>query len=85
MIVHTVQAFGQAHKLSVYPEFESPANTTPLAKLDKARLLLRKSRTLPEIKKIRDLAVAAKEYARAAKLGHEAMLLKSKNSLRRKP
>lgn len=45
---------------------------TALAKLDKARQMLAESRTLPEIKKIRDIAEAAKVYAKAAHLGHEA-------------
>jgi hypothetical protein len=51
---------------------KTDVSPTPLAKLDKARLLLQQTRTLPEIKKIRDLAVAAKAYARAAKLSQES-------------
>ena len=43
-----------------------------LAQLDKARMMLSESRTLPEIKKIRDIAEAAKVYARAAHLGRES-------------
>ena len=43
----------------------------PLAKLDKARAYLAECRNLPEIKKIRDLALAAKEYGRAQKLSAE--------------
>jgi hypothetical protein len=46
--------------------------TTALAQLDKARQMLAESRTLPEVKKIRDIAEAAKVYAKAAKLGREA-------------
>lgn len=46
--------------------------TTALAKLDKARLMLFEARTLPEVKKIRDIAEAAKVYARAANVGREA-------------
>lgn len=46
--------------------------STQLAKLDKARQLLAESRTLPEVKKIRDIAEAAKVYAKAAHLGAEA-------------
>jgi len=46
--------------------------SSQLAKLDKARQMLAESRTLPEVKKIRDIAKAAKVYARAAHLGHEA-------------
>jgi hypothetical protein len=44
----------------------------PLAKLDKARAYLEECRSLPEIKKIRDLALAAKEYARAQHLSAES-------------
>ena len=47
-------------------------STNPLAKLDQARAYLAECRTLPDIKKIRDLALAAKEYARAQKLSAEA-------------
>ena len=43
-----------------------------LAKLDRARLMLAEARTLPDIKKIRDKAEAAKAYARAQKMGIEA-------------
>jgi uncharacterized Zn finger protein (UPF0148 family) len=43
-----------------------------LATLDKARLLLSEARTLPEVKRIRDLAEAAKVYARAAHLSRES-------------
>jgi hypothetical protein len=43
----------------------------PLAKLDKARAYLAECRNLPDIKKIRDVAVAAREYARAQRLSVE--------------
>ena len=43
-----------------------------LATLEKARVLLSEARTLPEVKKIRDLAEAAKVYTRAAHLGRES-------------
>ena len=46
--------------------------TNALAKLDRARQMLAESTTLPEVKKIRDIAEAAKVYARAANLGREA-------------
>jgi hypothetical protein len=45
--------------------------STALAQLDKARQMLAESRTLSEVKKIRDIAEAAKVYAKAAKLGRE--------------
>lgn len=35
-----------------------------LAKLDRARLALSEARTLPEIKKIRDIAQAVRAYAK---------------------
>lgn len=47
-------------------------SANPLAKLDQARAYLAECRSLPEVKKIRDLALAAREYARAQKLGIEA-------------
>ena len=57
---------------------ESPAipfytnnNLCILANLDKVRQTLAETRALPEIKKIRDIAEAAKLYAKAAHLGHE--------------
>jgi hypothetical protein len=43
-----------------------------LAQLDKARQMLAESRTLPEVKKIRNMAEAARVYAKAASLGREA-------------
>jgi hypothetical protein len=44
----------------------------PLAKLDHARQLLAESHTLEEVKRIKDIAEAAKVYARAAHLGRES-------------
>ena len=46
--------------------------SSQLAKLEKARQMLAESRTLSEVKKIRDFAEAAKVYAQAAHLGQEA-------------
>jgi hypothetical protein len=46
--------------------------SSQLANLDRARQMLAECRTLPEIKKIRDIAEAAKVYAKAANLGHES-------------
>ena len=43
----------------------------PLADLERARAMLEESRSLAEVKEIRDRAVAIKEYARAKKLGAE--------------
>jgi hypothetical protein len=45
-----------------------------LAQLDKARQMLAESRTLPEVKKIRDIAEAAKVYAKAAHLSKESQM-----------
>ena len=47
-------------------------HSSQLANLDRARQMLAECRTLPEIKKIRDIAEAAKVYAQAAHLGQEA-------------
>lgn len=55
--------------------------TSPLAKLDQARKLLAASRTLSEIKGIRDIAEAAKFYAKAAHLSKESLALASEISL----
>lgn len=44
----------------------------PLAKLDKARTMLAECRLLPDIKKIREIAEAARVYAKAAHMGREA-------------
>jgi hypothetical protein len=43
-----------------------------LANLERARQILAESRTLSEVKKIRDIAEAAKVYAKAAHLGRES-------------
>jgi hypothetical protein len=48
-------------------------STNALARLDRAVLLLKEARTLPDIAKIRAMASAAAEYARAEKLGGEAL------------
>lgn len=48
------------------------ASVNPLSRLTQARELLAVSRDLDEIKSIRDVALAAQEYARAKKLGEEA-------------
>lgn len=44
-----------------------------LARLDRAVILLKEARTLPDVAKIRAMASAAAEYARAEKLGSEAL------------
>jgi hypothetical protein len=46
--------------------------TNALAKLETARLALRDARTLPDVKRIRDIAEAARVYAKAANVGREA-------------
>ena len=46
--------------------------SSQLAKLEQARQMLAECRTLSEVKKIRDIAEAAKVYARTAHLGREA-------------
>lgn len=48
------------------------AESHPLAQLSQARELLEASRNLSEVKSIRDVALAAQEYARAKKLGEES-------------
>lgn len=50
--------------------------------MDKARLALSQARTLPEVKKIRDIAEAAKIYAKAAQLGYQAENYAAEISLR---
>lgn len=47
-------------------------NGTALAKLDTATRMLAEAKTLDEVKQVRDIAEAARVYARAAKLGLEA-------------
>lgn len=49
-----------------------PQTPTPLAKLDQARRMLAESRTLPQVKAVRDIAEAARVYAKAAHLSREA-------------
>jgi hypothetical protein len=49
----------------------SSVNT--LANLDRARIALEKARTLPEVKKIRDIAEAARVYAKAAHMSKESL------------
>jgi len=63
--------------LTIDPEFQSSdggsnlSSSAPSAKLDKARQMLAESRTLSEVKKVKDIAEAAKLYAKAARLGRE--------------
>jgi len=49
------------------------ASVNTLANLDRARIALEKARTLPEVKKIRDIAEAARVYAKAAHLSKESL------------
>ena len=49
----------------------SSVNT--LANLDRVRIALAKARTLPEVKKIRDIAEAARVYAKAAHMSKESL------------
>ena len=44
-----------------------------LANLDRARLALAKARTLPEVKRIRDIAEAARVYAKAAHMSKQSL------------
>ncbi len=46
--------------------------TNALANLDRARSMLAEARTLGEVKKIRDMAEAARTYAKGAHLGRDA-------------
>jgi hypothetical protein len=52
--------------------FVPPKNESALAKLDRARQALAEARTLADVKKIRDIAEAARVYAKAAHMGREA-------------
>jgi hypothetical protein len=47
-------------------------HSSQLANLERAKQMLAECRTLPEVKKIKNMAEAAKVYARAAHLGQEA-------------
>jgi hypothetical protein len=49
----------------------SSVNT--LANLDRVRIALARARTLPEVKKIRDIAEAARVYAKAAHMSKESL------------
>ena len=50
----------------------NPKSSAYLLKLESAHRALAESRTLSEVKQIRDIAEAARVYAKAANLGHEA-------------
>jgi hypothetical protein len=52
-----------------------------LANLEKASILLSEARTLPEVKRIRDLAEAAKVYTKAAHMGRESQIYAAEISL----
>ena len=65
----------RARALKQIEETEGTAiikRSSQLAKLDQARQALAECRTLSEVKKIRDVAEAAKVYAQAAHLGQES-------------
>jgi hypothetical protein len=49
------------------------ASVNTLANLDRVRVALEKARTLPEVKRIRDIAEAARVYARAAHKSKESL------------
>jgi len=49
------------------------ASVNTLANLDRVRVALEKARTLPEVKRIRDIAEAARVYARAAHMSKESL------------
>src|ERR1700676_2631135 len=53
-----------------HPSVQKPSSQ--LAKLEQARQMLAESRTLSEVKQVRDIAEAARVYAKAANLGHDA-------------
>lgn len=48
-------------------------NPAPLARLSKAVLMLAEARTLKEVRHVKAMAEAAEQYARAEKLGQEAV------------
>jgi hypothetical protein len=71
--IHTGSgACGMSTPLAPPVEHQPEKVHTSLQKLDGARLALAGARTLPDVKKIRDVAEAAKTYAKAARLGQEA-------------
>ena len=57
----------------VVRETETSKTHATLANLDKARLALAEARTLPDVKRIRNMAEAARVYAKAAHLSKEAL------------
>ena len=57
----------------VVQKADTTETNTVLANLDRARLALADARNLPDIKRIRDMAEAARVYAKAAHLSKEAM------------
>ena len=61
---------GQAAVMSTSIVLSEPS--PQLANLDRARQMLAECRTLSEVKKIRDIAEAARTYAKAAHLGRES-------------
>src|ERR1700731_1169442 len=63
------QELTMAHQTDAAPLVEVP---TALGNLDRARLALMEARTLPDVKKIRDIAEAARVYAKAAHLSRES-------------
>jgi len=64
--------FPEQHMSSALTFRQHGGPTTALANLEKAGQMLAEARTLPEVKKIRGIAEAAKVYAKAAHLGKEA-------------
>ena len=58
--------------MSVNVVLSSETASAPLARLSAAAHMLAEAKTMDEIKQIRDIAVAAQTFARAAKIGLEA-------------